>query len=462
MIMETEEKNTLEITNSYQNLIDNLVGGGPVGGAPLSQADPSFYNLRWYLVSNDRNLLSQMYVEMGLIQVLIDQPVDDAFAKGFEIKSEQLDANDIEEIQLYFEKNKVLYAITQAFKWMRLYGGGGVLINVPDAKIDTPLDLNKLKPDTPISYISCDMWELYQQNINIQGDLSPTLPDDEYYDYYSQRIHKTRVCIIKGKEPPSFIKPRLRGWGMSELEKMVRPVNTYYKNQNVIYELLDEAKIDVYRLKGLNATLASPSGSAQVRQRIQMSNMLKNYNHALTMDSTDEYEQKVMNFSGLDSMAQQNHNDVASNMKMPQTKIFGQSASGFNSGEDDIENYNSMLRGDVQAKSKHMCMMLTNIACQHLFGFMPDDLQITFPPLRILSADQEEKVKDSQFQRVLQSSQGGIISPVDTKKALNAGSLLPIEIDETDETFQLEQEEPDAEREEKKNSMIRKLFKRKK
>ena len=31
------------------------------------------------------------------------------------------------------------------------------------------------------------------------------------------------------------------------------------------------------------------------------------------------------------------------NLKMPITKLFGISAAGFSSGEDDIENYNSMI-----------------------------------------------------------------------------------------------------------------------
>lgn len=444
------------------NLIDNLAAGGPFGGggAPLSQADPGYYNLRWYMVSNDRNLLSQMYVEMGLIQTLIDQPVDDAFALGFDIKSDQLEANDIEEIKRYFEKNKVYDAIKQAFKWCRLYGGGGVLVAVPIGKPDDPLDISRIKADTPISFIATDMWELYQQKLNIPGDLNPGTADDEFFDYYSQRVHRSRVCIIKGKEPPSFVRPRLRGWGMSELEKMVRPINAYYKNQNVVYELLDEAKIDVYRLKGLNASLATPQGSTLVRQRVQMSNLLKNYNHALTMDSTDEYDQKTMNFSGLDAMAQQNHNDVAANMKMPQTKIFGQSAAGFNSGEDDIENYNATLRGDIQAKAKHLCMVMTNIACQQLFGIIPDDLQIEFPPLRILSAEGEERVKDSQMERLVKAKAAGLISPIDAKKAINADSLIGTEIEETDETFELEPEEPDAAKEEKKNSIMKRIFKR--
>ena len=35
----------------------------------------------------------------------------------------------------------------------------------------------------------------------------------EYYNYYSEVVHKSRVLKLKGIEAPSFIRPRLRGWG---------------------------------------------------------------------------------------------------------------------------------------------------------------------------------------------------------------------------------------------------------
>lgn len=434
-----------EKVNDMSQLIDNLTTSGfPFlgGGAPLSQSNPSFYNNRWYIISNDRQLISELYVEHGLVQVFVDQPVDDGFRAGFEIKSSQLDANNIEQIKHYFEEKNVLYAITQALKWTRLYGGGGVLVltPMPEGKPDTPFVMEELRPDTPIEFIPTDMWELYQDKINIQGDLAVINPEDDYYHYYGKRIHKSRLSILKGKEAPSFVKPRLRGWGMSVLEPIQRSFNLFLKNQNVIYELMDEAKVDIYRMEGFNSALANATGTTKVSKRIQMANELKNYNHALLMDNKDEYDQKVMNFAGLDLMLAQIRTGIAADLKMPMTKLFGMSAAGFNSGEDDIENYNSMIEGEIRSKAKHVCMMMTNIACQQLFGFVPEDLEIIFPPLRILSAKEEEEVKEKQFARVFQAFQAGLISPEDAKRMLNADSLLGAEIDETDETFELETE----------------------
>ena len=66
-----------EISNSLTTLIDGITTGQ---GTQVSQIDTLFINQRWYLVSNYRQLLSQAYTEHGIIQTLIDQPVDDGLS----------------------------------------------------------------------------------------------------------------------------------------------------------------------------------------------------------------------------------------------------------------------------------------------------------------------------------------------------------------------------------------------
>lgn len=434
-IQKTEDSELTTRQNSLCTLLDNLTTQHQFGGgAQVSQTDTMSYNNRWYLVSNNRQLLSQMYVEHGLVQTLCDQPVDDAFRAGFEIKSSQLDGNDIELINRYLQKHHVLKALKQGLKWARLYGGGAVLLITPQNP-ETPFTLESLRDKTPVIFQPTDMWELYQDKINIQGDLHPSDNNDEYYHYYGKRVHKSRIMRFNGKEPPSFVRPRLRGWGMSELERLVRSINQYLKNQDVVFELLDEAKIDVYKIKGFNNALLNSLGTNSIASRITFANMLKNYNHALTMDKEDDYQQKQINFSGLNDILEQIRIGVACDLKMPVSKLFGISVAGFGSGEDEIENYNSMIEGEIREPAKAPLIELIGIACQQLFGFSPDDMDITWNPLRMLNAEQEEKVKDSQFNRVMAAFQAGLTDALTARKAINKDSLLGIEVEENDEVY---------------------------
>jgi len=172
-------------------------------------------------------------------------------------------------------------------------------------------------------------------------------------------------------------------------------------------------------------------GTEGVSKQIQSANMIKNYNHALTMDVEDDYIQKQVNFTGLSDVLIQIRQGIAADLKMPVTKLFGISSAGFNSGEDDIENYNSMIEGEIRAKCKFVVVDMLSLCCQKLFGFIPEDLMITFNPLRILNAKEEEEVKNAQFNRTMSSYQSGLITDKEAKAALNKDSLLPVEVDET-------------------------------
>lgn len=416
------------ILNSFGDFITNLTGNNILGnGAQVSNSDTLFYNLRWYPISNNRQLLSQIYFELGVVQTLVDQPVDDAFRAGFEIKTKQLNGEDLEMLEIFLEQKRIIANLMQAVKWARLFGGGAILI-INNDKPDVPLDITKLKEDEQIEFRAVDMWELYPDTIPAMGD--PKVNEvDGFYSYYGKRVHPSRVYAIKGKEPPSFIKPRLRGWGMSEVERAVRPLNQYLKNEDVVFELLDEAKIDVYGIQDLNSALSKKGGSDKITQRVMMSNVLKNYQSAIIMDKEDSYEQKQLTFSGLADILNEIRQGLAAALKMPLTKLFGISAAGFNSGEDDIENYNSMVEGEVRAKVKFIVVDMCKIACQLKFGIIPEDLMIKFKPLRVLGAKEEEDVKTQQFNRLISSFQSGTIDGEDFKSGLNKAALLPVEID---------------------------------
>lgn len=422
------EKN---IYNSLSELTSILGIGNVFGtstGAPLSRTDTMYYNNRWNLITINRTLVTEMYIEHGIVQTLVDQPVDDAFRAGFEVISDQISPDQIEDLKIYIEQERVIESIMQGIKWTRLFGGGGLII-VTDQDPAKPFNINSVNANTPLFFRPVDSWELIFLVEDVPQNLMPVM-SDSFYQFYGVPIHATRVMPMRGKIPPSLRRPQFRGWGMSELERLVRSINQYLKNNDVIFELLDEAKIDVYKINQFTSSLLTANGTQGVAKRIQHANYIKNYNNALVMDVEDEYEQKQIAFTGLSEMLQQIRIGIAADLKMPVTKLFGMSAAGFNSGEDDIENYNSMIEGEVRSKCKYMVVNALKICCQKLFGFVPDDLHINWNPLRILSAEEEEKVKDSKFKRILDAYQAGLMQDFEAKSSINKANLMPIKIDE--------------------------------
>jgi uncharacterized protein len=401
------------------------------GTAPVENINTVFKNLRWYLVSNFRQVLNQMYVELGLVQTIVDVPVDDGFRGGIEIKSKQLDEQQIEELQISLDRDDDLNIAAQAQKWNRLFGGAGILI-LTDQDPMEPLEIDLIGKDTPLEFRAVDMWELFWDKQNTEGyDPAIQTQDFEYYNYYGEQVHKSRVMRLKGFTAPSFIRPRLRGWGFSVVEVLVGSVHQPPQAPDPSFQVLDEFKVDYYQIKNLVTTLMSPIGQQKIFSRIQQANYQKNYQHAVVMDAEDSHTAKQLSFAGLAETMQGIRMQVAADMRMPITKLFGTSASGGigNTDQNDMENYNAMVESQVRNKSKYDVLRICEIKCQKLFGFIPDDLSIAFKPLRVLSAEQEENVKTQKFNRLLAAKTANEISTYEFREAINKGNLLDITLD---------------------------------
>jgi len=431
--------NNEQVANSLSGLTGNIAESQV---NQLNKFGTLERNIRHQMVSQNRILLSDLYVEHGIVQTLVDQPVDDAFAKGFEIKTNMINEDEIKQLEKHLMDCGAVEAVMQAFKWNRLFGGAALLV-IDDSKIDSPLNLKQQKEDSNIMYYAADCWEIQKPYFKVEGqaiaDEGADFKDDDLL-FYGRKIDASRAYCLYGKQAPSTPRAKLRGWGMSEIERLIRSINQYLKNNNVIFELLDEAKIDVFKIKEFNTALLTAQGTEAVEKRIQLGNQLKNYLSALVMDSEDEHDQKVMQFSGLSDMLQEIRMGIAADMKMPQTKIFGMSAAGFNSGEDDIENYNSMIESNVRRPAVDVLKKVIEVEAYRLFEVELEDIEIEFPSLRVLNSEQEEQVKNNQFDRLQRTYELGLIDIKQFKEAVNKGSLLTVQLDVNDNIFKEKEE----------------------
>lgn len=430
------ENKSKQINNSLPEIQNGLLDlAGSVGSITqqnqIARPDTLNLNLRNYMISNDQHLLSALYVEQGLIQTIVKQPIDDAYREPIIIQTGQLDDEQIKQVSKHFYDNMFDQYI-EARKWGRLFGGAGLVINDNDDYAQE-FNINKINSKTPIEFYPANRWELnYQASGQINGGAYTRLlpSSDNPYDYYGLKLHKSRVLRIVGEEAPPLLRLQLMGWGMSIVEKLVQPLNTYVKTRDVMYEVIDEAKIDVFQIDGYNSALLNDDGTSKIAKRIQAANMIKSYLNALTMDINDKYEQKTQTFSGLAEVNQEGRMDLACAFRMPLTKLFGVSSAGFNSGEDDLENYNAMVESEIRSKDKKNLITLLEIACMKVFGFVPDDLTIDFVPLRYLDAEQEENVKNAKMTRIQQAKEMGLIDDGQAIEAINKADLLPITIKE--------------------------------
>jgi phage-related protein (TIGR01555 family) len=430
-------EDTQELRNAVPIVPFNPMGlpqfAGQGGGQELSQWDTLFDNLRYYLLSNNRQLISYAIAEIGLVRTICDVPVSDGLRGGIEIKTEQLDEKQISQLQRTMTLKKDLAVAGRAMSKTRGFGGGGIVV-LTDQDPKTELDIEAIRPGSPLEFKAADLWELFW-DVNDTGQYDPSIAIENVkaYRYYNVSVDKSRVMPLIGIDPPSFIRPRLRGWGLSELEILVRGINQFLKSQNVAFEVLDEFKIDVYKIKNLLNSLLTPVGQANVRARVNLANQIKNFQKALVMDAEDDFDHKTITFSGIPEMMAQFRIGICGDMRMPMTKLFGISLSGLSStDEGDFEVYNGMVESDVREKLREPLLKIASYRCQQLFGFIPDDLETGFKPLRVLSAEGEENVKTSKFNRLLGAVQANKITDLEFRERCNHANLLEKPLDTDD------------------------------
>lgn len=401
--------------NFPMNGIFNTFGAG--GNAAASNPFEMMNNNSYILVSLQYVMLAYAYTLHGVLRTLVDQPVYDAFRGGITIKTDEVDPSEIEDLHRELKKLKLTKRTIEALRWDRLFGGAGIIINTnQDYKV--PFNIDKVNENTKIEFISADRWELMWQGI----------PDSDKatFNYHGKTVHPTRVAKIIGELPPNIVRQRLQGWGMSVIECVIREISAYFKNNNVIFELLDEAKIDIWKIKGFNAQVLSQLAQNKTSKRIQMATLMKNYLNAITLDKEDDYEQKVIQFTGLADMLEQIRIGIAAAVRMPMAKIFGLASKGFASGEDDIENYNAIVEGQRE-RAEEALEMTIPVVMMKLWGFVPDDWSIEWKPLRVLSAEQEENVLDAKFQRSSTLFSQGILNPQEYCEHLKQQGILLME-----------------------------------
>ena len=123
-----------------------------------------------------------------------------------------------------------------------------------------------------------------------------------------------------------------------------------------------------------------------------------------------------------------------------------------------------MIESEIRGKFDNLIIQMLKLICQKLFGFVPDDLQIAYKPLRMLSAVEEEQVKTSQENRILAMYDRALMTSDQVIEEINQSNLFASDLEnESRSDFPMPapaKPKMDIETSKTTNSIINKLFKK--
>jgi len=339
---------------------------------------------------------------------------------------EEISGEDIRRIEIYLRRDETWKKLQQALFWKRLFGGAAIVI-LDGRNPSTKLDLEKINKDTPLEFYVTDNWEISNTDMNSKDLKEIDWMAETPFQLRGYQIHKSRVIVFKGKEFPPLYRPIGRGWGMSILEPLVRTLNKSIKNENVIFELLDEAKMDIFSLYGLNDAMQDEHATEAITKRVAYAEQVKNYMKAILMDSEDEYAQKQIHFSGLSDLKIDSRVDTASDARITMNKLYGTSPAGFNSGEADRETYADTVEAEIRIPTESAIIKILEVVGRKVLE-KTLDFDFEWASLIRTSEYEQEKQKTLKLANLNEANIWGRITNKEWQEAVNKYNLLGIDV----------------------------------
>lgn len=383
-----------------------------------------YNNISLEILSLQQILLTYLYKTFGILAKIVDIPVDDAYKDGgFDLDADTIDENEINELEKAVRKD--IDEIKTARKWARLFGGGALVALNDTEDLSQPLDLNELE-GKELEFIAVDRWQMVysEGNINLPNGTWGLVQYQKSNANNMTNIHPSRVFVLKGKKAPFLISQQVQGWGISVYEQIFQDMAQFFKARNVLFELLDEAKTDILKLETLSTALSSQNGERALQKMVDMIARNKNYKSQITLSKNDEYEQKQIAFSGISEILKEIRIMMSGSANMPVNKIWGEGVTGFGSGEDSLENYNSQIQNEIRTPDDTMIEWVLKLRCYQLFGHEVKDLVKTWKNLRVLSAIDEQNIADHKLTNVLQLFDRQLLTPQETMQYLKKQQIF--------------------------------------
>lgn len=396
-------------------------------GQPSLSTMGAANNIKFDLLTLQYQLVTFLYKTYGILAKVVDVPVDDAYRYGgFEIQAETIDDNELKELDNALKINRDIENLKQGRKWARLFGGGALICLDGSDDLTKPLNMAALK-DKPVEFVPIDRWQLNysESNINVpNGKWYLTTSYGQLNDYNGQEIHPSRIKLLRGKPAPFMIAQMVNYWGLSVYEQIFQDMNQLFKSRDVLFELLDEAKTDILKLESLQTALTNKGSMNALQRMVDFIARNKNYKSQITLSTKDDYDQKTMSFSGFEGILKEIRIMMAGSANMPVNKLWGEGVTGFGSGEDSLENYNSLIESEIRAADLDTILWILKIRCYQLFGRDVEDIVIDWKELRVLSSIDEQNINDHKFANIMQLFDRQLLTPQETMEILKKQGLL--------------------------------------
>lgn len=367
---------------------------------------------------SDRQLLN-MYSSSWLTGKYIDKTADDM------LKLPRVFSGDYDEnlLKLVIEKeNRLkLNEIKEKFLAFSSLLGDALIVAITDTD-----DLSQ-----PLS----DIEDIQRFIVLTKGEFTPDSDIDDdlksanfgkptYYTIgKNDKVHHSRCHRLKlGK---SKLTDRNQ-FGISDLQNKYNAIRLFDTTITCIGDIIQDSNVDVLFIPDLIAKVAQGKED-DIRKFINLINHTKSSMNAIALDAGNSeaqgrWEQKTATYAGLSEVLTKLITVTAGALDRPITVLFGLSASGFSTGEEDLESYHGTINALQESRLRPAQEFIDKFILDKM---MPDHgLTYEYPSIKVVNED-KEAARVGQFASALSALvTANIISDKVAQTELIARKLL--------------------------------------
>jgi hypothetical protein len=404
-------------------------------------------------ISRDRQTLDAAYRGSWLVGRVVDAIAEDMTKDGITFFSE-MKPEDMEKMNSCLTDYGVWQTLCDAIKWSRLYGGAIAVILTDGADYSKPLRTKQVGKNTFRGLVVLDRWMVQPSFSDLITEISKDMGMPKYYEVMSgintlpsTKIHHSRVLRFDGIKLPYYQKLFENLWGLSVVERMLDRLLAFDSATTGAAQLLYKSHLRVVMIKDLREALAM--GGQTQEAIIKQFEYIRAFqaNEGLTvLDSEDKFEFLSTTFSGIAELIDQFATQISGATNIPIVRLFGQSPSGFSTGETDLRNYYDDVNKLQENILRPQLTKLFEVIAQSKLGEpLPDDFTFEFNPLWTLSSTEKSQIASSHTTSIGTAFTQGIISKGLAMKELRQQSRVTgVWTNITDEDIEEAMKEPPA------------------
>lgn len=365
-------------------------------------------------------LLNSLYRDNWVVQNVVGLMVDDMLREWYVLQGGTTPEQQAALAQVE-RKIHLRARINEGLRWGRLYGGAAGLIMIwGQEDLSKPLDLDLVFPGSFQGLYILDRWQGITPNLGLVFDGGEEVP--ESYSITDGRghtvatVHNSRVVRFTGRDLPRIERQTELYWGESEVEALYKDVVAHDNVSANMAALTFQANINTMEVKGLEQLLSMSSPEVQRRfwNTMQAISVMRSNFGMQLVEQGNQIKNTQYTFTGLDEVYESMCLNLCGASHYPMTKLFGRSPAGMDAtGEGDLKNYYDYVDSQREAKLRPALEKLIPVLCMSTWGYVPDDLEISFPPLWTPTAKEVAEIAKSKAETITTAYQAGLLN-VDT------------------------------------------------